>query len=251
MRVPGPLMLVGLLAASPVWANHDWVGLDLCRTYPERMPPELDPGVLPEPEGPGARLLGRYCGQCHFAPGPGQHSAGEWAQVVPRMGLLMDVTARFGDRQRPIERPSPEERATLLAYLERHALRPLAAGDEAPPAYRTLCGDCHTAPDPTAYAGADWPTLLARMDGHRVTMLRPVADARARAQVMTYLGAMLGVPAGAMLAPGPGRSTANLDGAPLASAPGSASGRWLALGPVFLLTLLGLGRWWRQQRRRV
>lgn len=246
MRIPGPLMLAGLLAVGPVWANHDWVGLDLCRTYPERMPPELDRRVLPEPEGPGARLLDRYCGQCHFVPGPGQHSAGEWAQVVPRMDLLMDVTARFGERLRPIERPSPEERAALLAYLERHALRPLAAGDEVPPAYRTLCGDCHAAPDPTAYAGADWPTLLARMDGHRVTMLRPVADTRARAQVAAYLG----VPAEATPAPEPGGTAANLDGGSIASAPGSTSGRWLALGPVFLLTLLGLGRWWRQQRRR-
>ena len=246
MRVPGPLMLAGLLTVSPVWANHDWVGLDLCRTYPERMPPELDPGVLPEPGGPGARLLGRYCAQCHFAPGPGQHSAEAWSQVAPRMDLLMDVTARFGDRLRPIERPSPEERATLLAYLERHALRPLAAGDTAPPAYRTLCGNCHAAPDPTAYAGADWPTLLARMDGHRATMLRPVADARARAQVAAYLG----VPAAATPAPEPGGTAANLDGAPLASAPWPASGRWLALGPIFLLTLLGLGRWWQQQRRR-
>ncbi len=250
MRFPGPLMLAGLLAASPVWANHDWVGLDLCRTYPERMPPELDPGVLPEPEGPGARLLSRYCAQCHFAPGPGQHTAAEWAEVVPRMDLLMDVTARFGDRLRPIERPSPEERATLLAYLERYALRPLAAGDAAPPAYRTLCGDCHAAPDPAAYAGADWPTLLARMDGHRATMLRPMADARARAQVAAYLGTSLEVPAVALRAPEPGEAAANLDEAPGASGPGSASGRWLALGPIFLLTLLGLGRWWRQQRRR-
>lgn len=249
MRVPGPLMMAGLLAASPVWANHDWVGLDLCRAYPERMPPELDPGVLPEPEGPGARLLDRYCGQCHFAPGPGQHTTAEWAEVVPRMDLLMDVTARFGDRLRPIEQPSPEEGATLLAYLERHALRPLAAGDEAPPAYRTLCGDCHAAPDPTAYAGADWPTLLARMEEHRATMLRPVADARARAQVAAYLGTALEVPAAAPRAPAPGAAAANLDGTPGSSGPGSASGRWLALGPIFLLTLLGLGRWWRQRRR--
>lgn len=246
MRVPGPLMLAVLLAVSPVWANHDWVGLDLCRTYPERMPPELDPGVLPEPEGPGARLLGRYCGQCHFAPGPGQHSAEQWAQVVPRMDLLMDVTARFGDRLRPIERPSPAELAALLAYLDRYALRPLVTVDEAPTAYRTLCGDCHAAPDPAAYAGTDWPALLARMDRYRVTMLRPVADARARAQVAAYLGVPAGAPSAAELRQ-PAREVPW--GHP-ASDPGSASGRWLALGPVFLLVLLGLGRWALHHRRR-
>ncbi len=245
MRVPGPLMLAGLIAVGPVWASHDWVGLDLCRTYPERMPPEIDPGVLPEPEGPGARLLGRYCGQCHFAPGPGQHSAGEWAQVVPRMDLLMDVTARFGDRLRPIERPSPEELAALLAYLERHALRPLAAGEEAPRAYRALCGNCHAVPDPAAYAGADWPALLARMEGHRVTMLRPVADARARAQVAAYLG----VPPRSLSAPDARQPMREVPRGNPASGPGSASGRWLALGPVFLLVLLGLGRWALHHRR--
>ncbi len=209
MRVPGPLMLAVLLAVSPVWANHDWVGLDLCRTYPERMPPELDPGVLPEPEGPGARLLGRYCGQCHFAPGPGQHSAEQWAQVVPRMDLLMDVTARFGDRLRPIERPSPAELAALLAYL-------------------------------------DWPALLARMDRYRVTMLRPVADARARAQVAAYLGVPAGAPSAAELR----QPAREVPWGHTASDPGSASGRWLALGPVFLLVLLGLGRWALHHRRR-
>ncbi len=182
------LALAVLLAAGPVWSGHDWVGLDLCRTYPERMPPELDPRVRPDPDGTGAGLVGRYCCQCHYAPGPSQHTAAEWAEVVPRMDLLMEVTARFGDRIRPVERPSPEERGALLSYLERHALRPLAADDEAPRGYRTLCGDCHASPDPAAYPDADWPALLARMDGHRVTMRRPVADASARAEVGAYLG---------------------------------------------------------------
>jgi hypothetical protein len=245
MRLSPLLALAGLLAAGPLWAAHDWVGLDLCRTYPERMPPELDPGVLPDPDGPGALLVVRYCGQCHYAPGPGQHRAEEWAEVVPRMDLLMEVTARFGDRIRHVERPSPEERGALLAYLERHALRPLAANHEAPPAYRTLCGDCHAAPDPAAYAGADWPALLARMDGHRITMRRPVADASAQAQVAAYLGVPAAVPS-ASERTGPAREAGS--GHAVSDA-WSASGRWLALGPVFVLVLLGLTRWWLHQRR--
>jgi hypothetical protein len=246
MRVPCLLALAVLLAAGPVWAAHDWVGLDLCRTYPERMPPELDPGVLPDPDGLGARLVARYCGQCHFAPGPGQHKAEVWAEVVPRMDLLMEVTARFGDRSRPIERPSPEERGGLLAYLERHALHPLAADHEAPLAYHTLCGDCHAPPDPAAYAGADWPALLARMDRHRITMRRPVADASAQVQVAAYLGVPGAVPPAPALT-GPARMVGQ--GHPT-SDPWSASARLLALGPVFALVLLGLARWWLRQRRR-
>lgn len=245
MRVSLLLALVALLAACPLWAAHDWVGLDLCRTYPERMPPELAPGVLPDPDSAGARLLSRYCGQCHFAPGPGQHTAAEWSDLVPRMELLMDVTARFGDRSRPIERPSPEELGTLFAYLERHALRPLAGEDEAPPAYRALCGDCHAAPDPAAYTGADWPALLARMDGHRITMRRPVADASARAQVAAYLGAPAAVPSASELT----GSVRVVGSGHAVSDAWSASARVLALGPVFALVLLGLVRWWLGQRR--
>lgn len=243
-------LLAVLSAIGPAGANHDWIGLDLCRTYPERMPPPLDPAVLPDPAGPGARLLGHYCNQCHQAPGPGQHNAAEWAEVLARMELLMDVTARFGDRPRPILSPDPTERTTLLAYLQGNALRPLADPTQAPPAYRDLCGDCHAAPDPAAYVGADWPALLARMDGHNVAMLRPVGDARARAEVAAYLDTPVGVPAAPPSAPGSTGPTREVAWAHPGSDPGSASGRWLALGPVFLLVLLGLGRWALHHRRR-
>ena len=225
-------LLAALSAAGPAGARHDWVGLDLCRAYPERMPPPLDPSVLADPSGPGARLLGQYCNQCHQAPGPGQHTAAEWADVLARMDLLIDVTARFGDRPRPIESPDPAERATLLAYLQGQALRPLADPTQAPPAYRALCGDCHAAPDPAAYAWANWPALLARMAGHRQVMGRTLADPVAQGQVVAYLG----VPAYAHSMVGPGGLSLDAEW-----------GRWLALGPIFVLTLLGLGRWWLRQ----
>jgi cytochrome c5 len=227
------ILLAALSAAGPAGANHDWIGLDLCRTYPERMPPPLDPTVLPDPTGPGARVLGQYCNQCHQAPGPGQYTADQWADVLARMALLMEVTARFGDRPHPILSPDPDERATLLAYLQGQALRALADPTQAPPAYRALCGDCHAAPDPAAYAGADWPALLARMAGHRRVMGRAPADPVAQGRVATYLG----IPFDPLSVAGPGNTGvgAGLD---------AAWGRWLALGPIFALTLLGLGRWW-------
>ena len=231
------LVLAALIACGAARASHDWVGVDLCRTYPQRMPPELDLRLLPDPDGEGARLVGRYCVQCHFAPGPGQHTAGEWAELVRRMGLLMDVTARFVNRTPPIERPTAGEQAALLVYLQRHALRPLADPGAAPRAYRTLCGDCHAAPDPAAYARTDWAGLLARMDRHRVTMLRPPADPLAEAEVAAYLGVPFAP------APNPMR-TAQAGGERGLTA---GLGRWLALGPILLLTLLGLARWWLGQ----
>ncbi len=235
------LFLVSLLAAvsaaGPAGANHDWVGLDLCRTYPERMPPEIDSAAFPQPDSDGARLVSRYCSQCHFAPGPGQHTADQWADVLARMALLMDVTARFGDRSRPILSPDPAERTTLLAYLQGQALRPLADPTQAPPAYRALCDDCHAAPDPTAYAGADWPALLARMTGHRRVMGRAPADPVAQGQVATYLG----IPFDPLSVAGPGNTGVD---AGLDPSRDVVWGRWLALGPIFVLALVGLGRWW-------
>ena len=228
------LALAALLACAPAGASHDWVGLDLCHAYPERMPPELDPGVYPGPDSAGARLVHRYCGQCHFPPAPGQHTAGQWAEVVPRMELVMNLTRGMGARGDHIQVPEPGERAVILAYLEDHALRPLDELDQAPPAYDALCGDCHAAPDPAAYPSADWPTLLARMERHRVSMLRPVADPAARASVAAYLGVEV--------TPAPDPITAGEAGR--GSDLSADAGRWLALGPVLLLTLLGLARWW-------
>lgn len=227
----GAALLV-LATLTPAWAgaSHDWLGLDLCRTYPERMPPELDPRRLPEPEDRGAQLLVRYCGQCHHAPAPGHHTAAQWVDVTAHMQRLTEVTARFGERLRPVEVPGAEDRAALLAYLQRHALHALADPGAAPSAYRSLCEDCHAAPDPAAYPAADWPALLARMTRHRARMGRPPAEPVAEAQVRAFLGAP---------------AAADDAGGGLARPPGEGGhGRWLALGPFFALAGLGAGRWW-------
>jgi hypothetical protein len=230
--------LLALLAglAGPVAASHDWLGMDLCRTYPERMPPPLDPALLPEPDGAGARLLLRHCGQCHHPPGPGQHTAAQWAEVVPRMGLLMQATARFGAGLRPVAVPGSDEQQRLLGYLQRHALRPLVDPAAAPPAYRALCGDCHPAPDPAAYREADWPALLARMGAHRRVMGRAPAEPQDQTRVQAFLG--VAPQAQVAGAAGPAQGPA-----------GPGYGRWLALGPLLVLVLLGLVRWGRRSGR--
>jgi hypothetical protein len=225
------LALLTPLVAGHVSASHDWNGMDLCHTYRERMPPALAPDRFPEPGSAGARLVARYCGQCHYAPAPGQHTAAEWPKVLERMDLLIAVTARFGRQLKPVEVPGANERGLIAEYLALHALRPLADPDAAPADYRALCGDCHAAPDPAAYRDADWPALLARMTAHRQTMARPPARHAAQVQVERYLGL-------ASTAAAPERERE-------ASAPRpAASGRWLALGPFFAVALFGIGRWW-------
>ena len=233
MRAIGAVAVACVLATTNAAASHDWNGMDLCHAYRERMPPELAPSLFPEPESAGARLVAHYCGQCHFAPAPGQHTAAEWPRVVERMDLLIEVTARFGRQLKSLETPSRTERALIGEYLAAHALRPLADPGAAPAGYRALCGDCHPAPDPMAYPAADWPAVLARMTAHRQTMARPPARRSAQAQVERYLGLVPSEPAIATEEADPGSAVRS-----------PASGRWLAVGPFFLLALFGIGRWW-------
>ena len=40
---------------------------------------------LPAPDSEGAKLVSRYCTQCHAQPSPRLHTASEWEAVVSRM----------------------------------------------------------------------------------------------------------------------------------------------------------------------
>ena len=48
-------------------------------------PPAITPDQLPSPASAGARLMQKFCVQCHGLPSPGLHTAGEWPAVVGRM----------------------------------------------------------------------------------------------------------------------------------------------------------------------
>ncbi len=211
------LTLATLLAAGPAPASHDWFGVDLCRSRPERMPPRLDPAGLPEPDSAGARLVARHCAQCHHLPGPGHHTAAEWARVAETMFLLGDVTARFGDRP-DLLNPDEDERDVIGAYLQRHALRPLPAGLTAPTAYLAACGDCHAAPDPSLHGTSEWPMVMARMAGHRAMMAREPLDPLTATTALAFLSEHA--------------TTGRQD----------AGGRWVALAPVVLLAGFALRR---------
>jgi cytochrome c5 len=221
------IWLLLLLATTPAWASHDWFGVDLCRSQPGRMPPVLAPADLPEPDTSGARLVVRHCGQCHNMPGPGHHTAEEWRRVAAKMFLLSEVTARFGGRPQLVI-PDQVEREIITTYLERHALRPLPAGADAPRAYLSACGDCHAAPDPGLHSATAWPAVMARMAGHRAIMTREPLDPLSATRVLAYLSEHA--------APNPGEP--------------AVAGRWAALAPV--LALAGFALWrlsvWMKKR---
>jgi mono/diheme cytochrome c family protein len=83
----------------------------------DQLPPGIDEADLPEPRSQGARLLARYCVQCHDLPPPALHDSGEWPQVLARMGRRMEMMGRMGS----IRNPTEQEQAAILDYLQRHA----------------------------------------------------------------------------------------------------------------------------------
>lgn len=222
----GPLrMLLVMALAGPAAASHDWFGVDLCRSRPERMPPELRAAELPDPASPGARLLARHCGQCHNLPHPGLHTAAEWREVAEKMFLLSEVTVRFGGRPDLLV-PEDPEREAIGTYLAQHALRRLPEGRPAPAVYHEVCGDCHAAPDPALYAADAWPAVFARMAGHRVVMARDPLDPLRATRVLAYLTEHA-----------------------VHAEDNRTPGRWVALAPVFALAAIGVWLLFTRMRR--
>ncbi len=68
---------------------------------------------LPEPESAGAKLMKKYCSDCHAPPATTVHIAEEWPNVIYRM--------QERRRMKAYELLNDEERATLVNYLQKHA----------------------------------------------------------------------------------------------------------------------------------
>jgi hypothetical protein len=91
----------------------------------------------------------------------------------------------MGEMMAGVEAPDPEEKKALVAYLRRHAQKPLDPGKypevNAPSgeSFRLACNQCHVLPDPKRYSAAEWPAVVARMEKNmewmnRVVGTRPV-----------------------------------------------------------------------------
>lgn len=78
---------------------------------------------LPEAGSKGARLVSKYCSQCHAVPSPSIHTPKEWSEVTARM------QKHIGDQVQPstgstVKIPSAEELAAITKYLGQHAAAP-------------------------------------------------------------------------------------------------------------------------------
>jgi cytochrome c2 len=164
------------------------------RMMPDLLPPGVEPGDLPDPNGPGAKLVVRYCWQCHNLPTPSMHSAAEWPGIADRMFLRIDrMLGMMG-----IEGPSKEDRAAIIAYLEKYALRSIPAASlaasQSPGAslFKEFCAQCHALPDPKNHPAAEWPAVVERMQKHLVRTNKKVMTQEEEKRIEAYLEANAG-----------------------------------------------------------
>jgi hypothetical protein len=148
------------------------------------LPPTFAARQLPERKSPGAQLTVRYCVQCHNLPNPAMHHAAKWPGIVERMVLRMEGRGNMGtlmsEMMAGVQAPSAQETKVLVAYLRKHAQRPLdprlypevnrAAGE----AFRLACNQCHVLPDPKRHTVREWPAVVARMRENMEWMNRVV-----------------------------------------------------------------------------
>ncbi|NIP72219.1 MAG: hypothetical protein GWO16_03935 [Gammaproteobacteria bacterium] len=157
------------------------------------LPPGIDPAQLPAPTSKGARLLARYCMQCHNLPGPGMHTAPEWPAVVARMNRRVQMMSGHGMMMGQVEAPSADEFQSMLDYLQAHAQRPIdptrypilatAAGR----AFQRICARCHALPDPQQHTAKEWPAVMGRMQQNMRAMGRTVPDEQTLGEIIGFL----------------------------------------------------------------
>jgi cytochrome c5 len=150
------------------------------------LPPTFEAAQLPEPDSQGARLVLAYCVQCHNLPNPAMHNAAKWRPVVERMVKRMEGRGNLGvvmsEMMAGVRAPSPDETATLVAYLRKHAQRaldPRRYPDVDGPsgeAFRLACSQCHVLPDPRRHTAQEWPRVVARMQENMEWMNRVVGS---------------------------------------------------------------------------
>jgi len=182
--------VVALLLALPAWADEiddarkRWAESPHGPMLERILPPTFDARQLPQPKSRGAQLTVRYCVQCHNLPNPAMHHAAKWPAIVDRMVKRMEGRGNMGtlmaDMMAGVSAPSEEETKALVAYLRRHAQKPLdparypQVNRPEGEAFRLACNQCHVLPDPQRHTAAEWRAVVARMQENMEWMNRVV-----------------------------------------------------------------------------
>jgi len=150
------------------------------------LPPTFELQQLPERRSRGARLVVRYCVQCHNLPNPAMHHAAKWPAIFERMVVRMRGKGNLGelmqDMMAGVEAPSVDEAGVLLAYLQKYGQRPLdpkrypAVDRPEGQSFKLACQQCHVLPDPRRHTASEWPAVVARMEKNMEWMNRVVGN---------------------------------------------------------------------------
>jgi len=150
------------------------------------LPPTFEIAQLPERKSRGARLLVRYCVQCHNLPNPAMHHTAKWPAVFERMVVRMRGRGNLGElmyeMMAGVEAPTVGEAEVLLAYLRKHSQRPLdpkkypAVNEPEGQSFKLACQQCHVLPDPMRHKASEWPAVVARMEKNMEWMNRVVGN---------------------------------------------------------------------------
>lgn len=156
------------------------------------------PGIateqLPEPDSEGAKLLLRYCAQCHNLPSPATHSSEEWPEVVDRMDAHMKASAGKGHREMMrIKRPTEPERKKIEDYLRGHALKPFTGKKLPDPdspggkLFLKICSGCHVLPGIGLHTPEEWPEVVERMRMNMKVLGKEGISGDDRDRIVDYL----------------------------------------------------------------
>ena len=150
------------------------------------LPPTFELQQLPAPKSRGARLLVRYCVQCHNLPNPAMHHAAKWPTIFERMVLRMRGKGNMGELMHEmmagVRAPTEQEAGVLLAYLRKYGQRPLdpkkypEVNLPEGRSFKLACEQCHVLPDPMRHTAAEWPAVVARMEKNMEWMNRVVGN---------------------------------------------------------------------------
>jgi cytochrome c5 len=150
------------------------------------LPPTFEAAQLPEKESRGARLVVRYCVQCHNLPNPAMHHAAKWPSIFERMVVRMRGKGNMGELMQEmmagVEAPTEDEARLLLAYLRRNGQKPLdpkkypEVNLPEGRSFKLACEQCHVLPDPLRHTAAEWPSVVARMEKNMEWMNRVVGN---------------------------------------------------------------------------
>lgn len=182
------------------------------------VPPGIKPSNLPAPGSEGAKLVARYCVQCHNLPSPLMHSAAEWPGIADRMFQRMTMCSRMSGMgmmgkmggmgmkgmmggasgngtmgMMNIKAPSANEQEIIVAYLKEHSLKSIQPGALPSPRskgailFAATCAQCHALPDPRQHTTQEWPQVVARMRKNMVVMRKAAPDAATLRMITEFL----------------------------------------------------------------